>query len=220
MRRPRQHNWNSILVSISIVVCFITGACGLFLFPPISVLQLTSSMSVPIDLPNRRVFMDLGFQMNYNLPFDLLSFYNPTIWPNAYERRRRRESYNFTSAANEVVVAESGIHPKDFTAGELYAGIERLLPDYGFHRSCLLRSVCELALHPMADDHGYSQNLFVQIINFVLTPSQHDGFGPNEKQYRYRYERAEKLGFMGGDCQKAYPKCELDLLSIMTKLVI
>lgn len=169
MRRPRQHNWSSILVSISIGLWFITGTCGLLLYPASSVLQLTTSMSVPIDLPNRRVFMDLGFQMNYNLPFNLAAFYNPSTWSNAYERRRRRELYNFTSAANEVLLAESGIHPRDFTAGELYAGIERLLPDYGFHKSCLLRSVCELALHPLADDHGYSQNLFVQIINFVLT---------------------------------------------------
>ncbi|XP_023161854.1 uncharacterized protein LOC111593370 isoform X2 [Drosophila hydei] len=176
-------------------------------------------MSVPFDLNKRKVFMDLGFQMNYNLPFNLAAFYNPAFWSNPYERRGKRELYNFTGSTNELLVTESGIHPRDFTAGELYAGIENLLPDYGFHRSCLLRSVCELALHPLADDHGYSQSLVVQIINLMLTPSQHEGFGPHEKLYQHRYERAERLGFMGGDCQKAYPKCELDVLSIVTKLV-
>ncbi|EDV92522.1 uncharacterized protein LOC6564107 [Drosophila grimshawi] len=218
MRRPKQHNVNSFngILVVSIGLLIISGTRGL-LHPPISVLQLTSSISVPIDLNKRKVFMDLGFQMNYNLPFSLDAFYNPTIWSNALERRGKRELENFTGAANALLEAESGIHPRDFTAGELYAGAERVLEDYGFHRSCLLLSVCELALHPFADNHSY--NLFVQVISFLLTPSQHDGFGPHEKLYQHRYERAEKLGFFGGDCQTAYPKCQLDVLNIVTKLV-
>ncbi|XP_064554700.1 uncharacterized protein LOC135439813 [Drosophila montana] len=221
MRQPQQHNsksLNGILVAI-IVSISITGTCGLLLFPTSTVLQLTTSMSVPIDIPDaRKVFMDLGFQMNYNLPYDLASFYNSTIWSNELERRKRNLN-NLTSTAMDLLEAERGVHPRDFTAGELYMGMEGILEDYGFHRSCLLRSVCELALHPLTDNHSYSYSLIVQIISFLLTPSQHDGFGPNEKLYQYRYERAEKLGFIGGDCQQAYPKCKLDVLNIVTNLV-
>ncbi|KAH8359135.1 hypothetical protein KR093_004495 [Drosophila rubida] len=220
MRRPQQHNSNSTTLVVFIVLSVIltTGTTGFLLFPTSTVLQLTSSMSVPIDIANRKVFMDLGFQMNYNLPFDPASFYNPTIWSNALERRKRHTD-GFSGTVRELLEAENGIHPSDFTAGELYAGLELRLEENGFHRSCLLRSVCELALHPLADDHSYSFNLIVKILTFLLTPSQHEGFGPSEKLYQHRYERAEKIGFMGGDCQKAYPKCELDVITIFSKIV-
>ncbi|XP_034112295.1 uncharacterized protein LOC117573300 [Drosophila albomicans] len=223
MRRPQQHNSNSInglfTVIIVVIVVLTTGTTGFLLYPASTILQLTSSMSVPIDIPDaRKVFMDLGFQMNYNMPYDVASFYNPTIWSNALERRRRHTD-GFTGTVKELMEAENGIHPNDFTAGELYTGLERRLEENGFHKSCLLRSVCEIALHPLADDHSYSFTLIVKIITFLLTPSQHEGFGPNEKLYQHRYERAEKIGFMGGDCQKAYPKCELDVLTIFSKIV-
>ncbi|KAH8414080.1 hypothetical protein KR222_005307 [Zaprionus bogoriensis] len=218
MGQPKQQN-DKILVTL--IVLFLTSAAsGFLLFPSSTILQITSSMSVPIDIPDRRkVFMDLGFQMNYNLPFDLASFYNPTIWSNALERRSRRNPYNFTGEAKQLLEIENGVHPSDFTAGELYAGLEHRLQDFGFHRSCLLRSVCELALHPLADNHSGHYSLIVQIITFMLTPSQHDGFGSHEKLYKHRYERAEQLGFLGGNCQRAYPKCELDVLTLMTRLV-
>ncbi|XP_068156161.1 uncharacterized protein [Drosophila tropicalis] len=181
-----------------------------------TLLQLTSSLSMPLDLPVRtKVFADMGFQMNYNLPYDPASFYNATIWADELARRHKRQLDYGMPLPNDLL--NEGIHPQDFTAGEMYAGLERLLPDYGFHRSCLLRSVCELALHPFAEGHKY--NLITQIIVFLLTPSQHEGFSDREKLYRKRYERAEQIGFLGGDCQRSYPKCELDILSIITRLV-
>ncbi|XP_034488906.1 uncharacterized protein LOC117792764 [Drosophila innubila] len=222
MRRPKQRNTKSVhgILVAFIVFLLLTDPCGALLYPTSTVLQLTTSMSVPIDIPDsRKVFIDLGFQMNYNLPFDLASFYNPAIWSNALERRRKRQLDGFTGTVRQLLDAENDIHPNDFTAGQLYAGLEHRLQDYGFHRSCLLRSVCELALHPLADNHSYNYSLIVQIITFLLTPSQHEGFGPNEKLYQHRYERAERLGFMGGNCQKAYPKCELDMLNIFSRIV-
>lgn len=168
MRRPKQQ-YGGILVAV-FVFLLTSGTYSLLLYPASTVLQLTSSMSVPIDIPDaRKVFMDLGFQMNYNLPFDLVSFYNPTIWSNALERRSRRHFYNFTGTAKQLLEAQSDVHPSDFTAGELYAGLESRLQDYGFHKSCLLRSVCELAVHPLADNHSYNYSLIAQIITFLLT---------------------------------------------------
>ena len=37
---------------------------------------------------------------------------------------------------------------------------------YGFHDTCLMRSVCELARHPFADDQ---QNILTEILTFILT---------------------------------------------------
>jgi len=46
-------------------------------------LKLTITVSVPVtELPKyQRVFIDLGLQMNYVLPYQLSDFYNVPIWP-------------------------------------------------------------------------------------------------------------------------------------------
>ncbi|XP_022211676.2 uncharacterized protein LOC111066990 [Drosophila obscura] len=213
MRRPKQHNANlSALILIGLCIGL---THGLLLFPATTVLQITSSISIPLDLPTRtKVFMDLGFQMNYNLPNLLSSFYNSTIWADELSRRHKRQLDNRIEAGLGV---ESALHPSDFTAGELYEGLEHMLENYGYHRSCLLRSVCELSLHPFAEDHIYG--LVTQVITFLLTPSQHEGFAAGEQLYRESYERAEQIGFLGGDCQREYPSCGMDIVNLVTRIV-
>ncbi|XP_001359131.4 uncharacterized protein [Drosophila pseudoobscura] len=212
MRRPKQNNGNlSALILIVLIIGQITvkDTHGLLLFPASTSLQVTSSISIPLDLPTRtKVFMDMGFQMNYNLPNLLSSFYNSTIWADELSRRSKRQ-------LNSQM--DSALHPSDITAGELYVGLEHMLENYGYHRSCLLRSVCELSLHPFAEDHIYG--LVTQVITFLLTPSQHEGFGVGEQLYRDIYERAEQIGFLGGDCQSAYPSCEMDIVNLVTRIV-
>lgn len=158
---------------------------GLLLYPASTVLQLTSSVSIPLDLPTRtKVFVDLGFQMNYNLPFSVSAFYNAPIWADELARRQKRQLDGGQQRRLDVgqqlqldagqqqlqqqqLELEEGMHPSDFTAGQLYLGLEHMLETYGFHRSCLLRSVCELALHPFAEDHFYG--MVTQVITFLLT---------------------------------------------------
>ncbi|XP_034664388.1 uncharacterized protein LOC117898830 [Drosophila subobscura] len=215
MRRTRQHNvrlyaaliWFGLILGLNPL----KSAHGLLLFPVSTVLQITSSISIPLDLPTRtKVFMDMGFQMNYNLPNLLSSFYNSAIWADELSRRQKRQLGNQTEL-------QSGFHPSDFTAGQLYAGLEHMLQSYGYHRSCLLRSVCELSLHPFAEDHSYG--LVTQVITFLLTPSQHEGFAAGEHLYRESYERAEQLGFLGGDCQREYSDCAIDIVNLVTRIV-
>ncbi|XP_033167292.1 uncharacterized protein LOC117145666 [Drosophila mauritiana] len=191
---------------------------GLLLFPTSTVLQLTSSISIPADLNTRtKVFMDMGFQMNYNLPPTVSAFYNATIWADELSRRQKRQLDNSLVANLQQWDLEGGMHPGDFTAGQLYKGIENMLETYGFHRSCLLRSVCELALHPFAEDHFYG--MVTQVITFLLTPSQHEGFAEDEQHYRDRYEEAEQIGFLGGQCHLSYPSCQADIINLATRLV-
>ncbi|XP_043655762.1 uncharacterized protein LOC122621838 [Drosophila teissieri] len=191
---------------------------GILLYPASTVLQLTSSISIPADLNTRtKVFIDMGFQMNYNLPATVSAFYNATIWADELSRRQKRQLDNSLDANLQQLDLEGGMHPGDFTAGQLYRGIENMLETYGFHRSCLLRSVCELALHPFAEDHFYG--MVTQVITFLLTPSQHEGFAEDEQHYRDRYEKAEQIGFLGGQCHLSYPSCEADIINLATRLV-
>lgn len=95
--------------------------------------QLTSSVSVPIEelFPERRLIFDWCFQMNYDLPNNPKSFYTVPIWPSKNVGKR-------DLAANEPNATQISLYEKydrktdanrhvnDFSAGELYQGIEDL----------------------------------------------------------------------------------------------
>ncbi|XP_002032502.2 uncharacterized protein LOC6607739 [Drosophila sechellia] len=218
MYRSKLQNVGDFGQVILLLITLIRPIHGLLLFPTSTVLQLTSSVSIPADLNTRtKVFTDMGFQMNYNLPPTVSAFYNATIWADELSRRQKRQLDNSLVSNLQQWDLEGGMHPGDFTAGQLYKGIENMLETYGFHRSCLLRSVCELALHPFAEDHFYG--MITQVITFLLTPSQHEGFSEDEQHYRDRYEKAEKIGFLGGRCHLSYPRCQADIINLATRLV-
>ncbi|XP_016944497.4 uncharacterized protein [Drosophila suzukii] len=184
------------------------------LFPAASVYQVTSSLSVPVVIPDRKLFWDWGIQMNYALPAQPSSFYAATIWPDEFSRRGRRHLRNET--AKYLPGGVSTIHPSDFTAGELYESLENMLVRYGFDESCLLRSVCELARHPFKD---IENNMLTALLTFTLTPSLHEAFGPTENLYREVYEQAEQQGFLGKDCGHLYSNCSVDFLSGISSLL-
>ncbi|EDW43488.1 GM26594 [Drosophila sechellia] len=168
MYRSKLQNVGDFGQVILLLITLIRPIHGLLLFPTSTVLQLTSSVSIPADLNTRtKVFTDMGFQMNYNLPPTVSAFYNATIWADELSRRQKRQLDNSLVSNLQQWDLEGGMHPGDFTAGQLYKGIENMLETYGFHRSCLLRSVCELALHPFAEDHFYG--MITQVITFLLT---------------------------------------------------
>lgn len=129
--------------------------------------QLTSSVSVPIAefYPERRILIDWCFAVSYDLPNNLTSFYSIPIWPGFANYQTKREiPHNEPSFyAKYGYNALTQTHPKDFSAGELYAAMEDALGSYGFHDTCLLRSVCELARHPFDGEH-----LLSDIFTFVL----------------------------------------------------
>ncbi|XP_061400296.1 uncharacterized protein LOC133336019 [Musca vetustissima] len=217
------------ITELSILILAIGGSHSL-LYPQSSSLGLVASVSVPVTeyLPDRRVIIDWCFQMAYDLPYQLSSFYNIPIWPGKHSPvknpKRSIANDNVSSIGNHWHSIEAinntttfgSRHPSDFTAGELYRSIEDLLVSYGFDETCLLRSVCELAKHPFDDDN--QGNILTDIITFILTPSQHDGFDSTETLYRETYEAAERSGFLGENCAYLYPKCETDLLSLLSHI--
>lgn len=73
------------------------------------------SVSVPItDLPpDRKVSFDWGIQMNYDMPFNVSSFYMVPIWA--------------TNGSRSLLINSPRVHKYDFTARELYEGLENML---------------------------------------------------------------------------------------------
>ncbi|KAH8247318.1 hypothetical protein KR038_002463 [Drosophila bunnanda] len=194
------------------------------LWPASSNLGLTLSVSTPIAelYPERRILIDWCFAISYNYPYNLTEFYSIPIWPGFANYKAKRELTPRMELTDESFYtkyghdSEAGRHPKDFSAAELYAFLEDTLAGYGFHETCLLRSVCELAQHPFDDNH---QHMLSDIVTFVMSPSQHEGFLDNETVYKKAYEQAEQDGFLGRDCRKLYSQCQTDLLQLMSQVI-
>lgn len=75
--------------------------------------------------------------MNYDLPFNVMQFYNAPIWPGKFDDRKSREVWQSVEN-NETYWSKSDEkyqhgsikvekHPADFSAGELYHSFENLL---------------------------------------------------------------------------------------------
>lgn len=195
--------------------------------------------------PERRILIDWCFAISYDLPSDLSSFYSIPIWPGFanYQTKRelpRTDNNELSLYAKYGYNALTQTHPKDFSAGELYASIEDAFTSYGFHETCLLRSVCELAKHPFDDMHQHilidiltfilrwvwasqlyllDTSLYIDIISFLCSPTQHDGFLESEHVYKLAYEQAELYGFLGNDCGHLYAHCKHDILRLISKVM-
>nr|XP_029718353.1 uncharacterized protein LOC115261126 [Aedes albopictus] len=134
------------------------------LYPSLTDLQLTLCTVSPVF--NRkfgRLATNLGFQLNFRLPWQLVDFYRPTYWA-------RATSDIITGRI--LPASESEEHGRYYyesnglTAGKLYKATESFLETMGYHPDCLVKSVCELAHTPF--DAG-EEHLVQEIIHFLLT---------------------------------------------------
>lgn len=106
----------------------------------------------------RRVQINIGFQINYNLPFRLSNFYDPMYWARAMS--------NASSPAMFIDVKKTSRAKRELTAGQLYSGLKQTFGLTGYHEDCLIKSVCELAKSPLFKDED---NVIHEIMHFLLT---------------------------------------------------
>ncbi|CAG9809177.1 unnamed protein product [Chironomus riparius] len=96
----------------------------------------------------------------------------------------------------------------DISAGQFYYGVIDVLEYAGYHEECLLKSVCELARHPLHFEND-SEDVVKEILHFFLTPSAHQSFdSESEFEEKELYEEAERIGKEGGDCELIYTGCK------------
>ncbi|XP_070490998.1 uncharacterized protein [Chironomus tepperi] len=237
------------------------------LFPQYSVLQTSMCLISRISsLDSHRVALNLGFQTNYQLPYQLPSFYSPIFWArklshasnplvNFFERiaesndeseevdERNNDASDETSteltttteasefdemetteAAFKNQTVEHHRHKRmisfdsDISAGQFYYGIIDVLGYAGYNEECLLKSVCELAKHPIHFDEN--EDVVKEILHFLLTPSAHQSFdAENEIEEKELYEEAERIGKEGGDCELIYNECKVSPLYSISNFI-
>ncbi|XP_058061695.1 uncharacterized protein LOC131212000 [Anopheles bellator] len=188
------------------------------LFPGLTTLQVTMCTATNGRLfmpptktyPVRRLGINLGFQVNYVLPFRLLEFYKPTHWARAFLGVVQGK-FQPTTVVMAREFKRSVTHSSsDLTAGQLYRAVEELMDATQFGTDCLAKSVCELAHSPF---HRNQEDLLEEAVHFLLTPSVHRSFGEAEYHDRAKYEMAENLGTSGADCDLIYSSCPKSLLA-------
>lgn len=69
----------------------------------------------------RRVGLNIGFQINYNLPFRLSDFYNPMFWARAMSNASSPAMYIDENKADKQTTRVK----RDFTAGQFYSGLKQ-----------------------------------------------------------------------------------------------
>ncbi|XP_014207336.1 uncharacterized protein LOC106638594 [Copidosoma floridanum] len=167
---------------------------SVLLFPqPTSVFQFTIGVSVPIVMSKKGgIVFSVGFQFNYALPMNL-------------------------SQLEPMVIHARADDPTQLSLAHVYASIEGLLERYGWRegRSCLLRTICELADTPI-DRTG--TDIVEEIIHLLLTPSEDGSNGHGWTDEARLYEEAEWLGSQGGTCSTAYRDCVSSPLDYITEL--
>ncbi|KAJ6635894.1 hypothetical protein Bhyg_14480 [Pseudolycoriella hygida] len=216
------------LIFIFVLLTYLENSCTVrgLLFPQYTVMQIVAAVSWPIVDPDRKAFVNIGFQFNYGLPFTPASFYDPMYWgkralsddapKNGTDEAKNITKRNVDTFDMTKYPSELNNH-MDISAGELYKSLETMLVEAGFHKTCLLKSVCEVSRHPfhLDDEH---EDLLAEILQFVLTPSMHQGFGANELHRKKKYEAAENIGRIGGDCEDYYTDCTTSLIDNLSYL--
>ncbi|KAL9887750.1 uncharacterized protein ACN2A1_009852 isoform 1-T1 [Glossina fuscipes fuscipes] len=217
------HKMPSFYIILIYMRFFIIGSVGV-LHPASSSIAVIASVSVPITelLPERSLFIDWCFQMSYDLPHSLSSFYNVPIWPSKQNSKHQKRESSFRNQTlwspweKYNMLTFTKRHPNDFTANELYQGIEDIMKSYGYHENCLLLSICELAQHPFADD---DVNVLTNILTFVLSPSLHGRLDHPMQLNVELYEAAELNGLLGRNCREIYFQCNYNLFNSFTKVI-
>uniref|UniRef100_A0A182K548 Uncharacterized protein n=1 Tax=Anopheles christyi TaxID=43041 RepID=A0A182K548_9DIPT len=114
------------------------------------------------DYAVRRLGINLGFQVNYNLPFRLLDFYKPAYWARALIGVVQGQ-FKPTTVVSARTFKRSVTHPSsDLTAGQLYRAAEELLQAMEFGSDCLAKSICELAHSPFHRESGSGEDLLME----------------------------------------------------------
>lgn len=132
-------------------------------------LSICTSSGTPFFVPKkkypfRRLGVNIGFQVNYNLPYRLKDFYSFPTWA-----RSMVDIVKGRYMPTEVVTARATRKRRSsrhLSAGDVYTAIEEVLQLAGYDKDCVIKSVCELSHSPF---HNLEEDLYTEVLHFLLT---------------------------------------------------
>lgn len=104
--------------------------------------QINAAISFPIAIPDRKMYLNVGYQFNYGTPFALSNFIKPPYVQNYLkERQFGDEQITATNASEhkERRAVDVSLADMDITAGELYNTLMDYLARFYFDSKNVLR---------------------------------------------------------------------------------
>ncbi|XP_047532656.1 uncharacterized protein LOC125067861 [Vanessa atalanta] len=129
------------------------------IFPPTSLYGTFLAIAVPLDIPDRNVFVSYNFESNYAVISNITQI-DEVIFPNL-----------------PVVTAR---HSRSITRELAYTTLETKFKEHGMEgKSCMLRNICEAAETPL-----HHNGLLGHIMHIVFTPSSSKEEGLDDEYYQ------------------------------------
>ncbi|XP_032514573.1 uncharacterized protein LOC116768060 [Danaus plexippus] len=128
------------------------------IFPPTSLYGTFVAIAVPLDIPDKNVFVSYNFESNYSVVTNITEL-DEVIFPNLpviTSRQSRSITRELTYTMLETKFNEHGMNGKE----------------------CLLRNICEAAETPL-----YHNGLLGHIMHIVFTPSASKEEGLSDEYY-------------------------------------
>ncbi|GAB0088585.1 uncharacterized protein DMENIID0001_030420 [Sergentomyia squamirostris] len=178
-----------------------------FIFPPGADVGVLVAIAIPLDIPNRSVFVSYNFEANFPPP---TSASDIIPGPLKFFEYRNLGQKSESSERNETESNEKekrDVREHLLTRKKVYKMLESKLQNNGHRgKACLLRAICESAEGPLHELTGVIGDL----LHIILTPSS-----SVQEDLHPEYYKAEELG-RSGDCskyKKYCPQCILDYIS-------
>ncbi|XP_041980986.1 uncharacterized protein LOC121734440 [Aricia agestis] len=159
------------------------------IFPPTSLFGTFVAISVPIDIPDKNVFVSYNFESNYSVLSNITQI-DEVLFPNLPIISTRQA--------------------RSITRELAYTVLETKFEEHGMNgRECMLRNICEAAETPL-----YHNGLVGHIMHVIFTPSASKEEGLDDAYYE-----AEASGTNGDcskylqDC----PMSLFDLITVLVE---
>lgn len=139
-------------------------------FPQATILQFTVAVTAVIETPARysgKVAQNWGIQCNYDLPFNYSFYVNPPFWEQRSASVVGKNGLGYREIGETYEQSKKRVK-KDLNVDEFYDFVYQSIPSMGYHKTCILKSICELAKVPLHQNDG-EEDILHEILHFVLT---------------------------------------------------
>ncbi|KAJ6623920.1 hypothetical protein Bhyg_16363 [Pseudolycoriella hygida] len=192
-------------------------------FPGSSTVGILLAVAIPLNLPNREVFLSYNFEANYNSPaapdYAHLGLAGVEKYEYPEGNSRSTDGSNNTSISLPKKKKQKGKQTKRkgrpkkdsrkrrFIDRKIVFNVmENKLVSYGFSKDCLLRAICEVALV----EYGYNNGIFGDIFHILFTPTS-----SQDDEIDLKYYVAEYNG-NAGKCKMYETECPKSILDFFT----
>ncbi|XP_073960225.1 uncharacterized protein [Choristoneura fumiferana] len=152
--------WARIFVICGLVGSSVAGhkERRALIFPPTSLYGIFLAIAVPIDIPDKNVFVSYNFEANYS-PVTNITEIDDVLFPN--------------------LPVISSRHSRSITRELAYTVLEARFKEHGMKgKECMLRNICEAAETPL-----HHNGLLGHIMHIIFTPSTSREEGLSDDYY-------------------------------------